>query len=130
MARTRSRSNNKPFFCAKTFVEFLDQFLEVRTAHDLNGGAVPHGGSWRGSGDTPRLKGETGVFLNGVKLHGGGQGADYRKIHRWRSGTSKGVTLDVADKLLLRYSLSLTEFEDWAEENGKDHLLNGENRYG
>lgn len=75
------------------------------------------------------MKDEKGIFINGVKLLGGGKGSDYRRIHRWRN-ENEGITLDAADKLLLRYGLTLTEFEDWAEEHGKDHLLNGENRYG
>ena len=123
----QGKSKPRAFFKAKAFVKFLDLHTEQRDAsyyegkNDWTKGV--HNTYGGGQYIDPKL--HYGTFINGVKMTGKRGSADARAINRWRHG-SNGVTLDTADKLLLRYDLSLTEFEDWAEETGQDYLTNSQ----
>ncbi len=53
------------------------------------------------------------IFIAGVRMGG----KDINLIQHLRSGATKTITLALADRLLLRYHIFLSEFEQWAEHN-------------
>lgn len=127
MARTKlpnSEHHYDAFFKGKAFVKFLDLHTEYRDASFYQGQRKAESFGTYGGGQWIDPKLHYGTFINGVKRAGKRGASDQRSINRWRRGGA--VTLDAADKLLLRYNLTLTEFEDWAEETEQNYLINRE----
>jgi hypothetical protein len=64
-------------------------------------------------------KGRQVIYLNKYPIE------DYhkRKISSW--GTRRGVTLSALDEVLVRYGMSIREFETWCEHRGIDPVSNG-----
>lgn len=63
-------------------------------------------------------------FVIGNNLINLDYGTIKEKLKLWEGGVN--LTLDTADRILTECKIPLTAFEQWAEQNGKQHIIGEE----